>query len=236
MNEVPADVSGVLVIDKSPGWTSMDVCARVRTLVGKGGGPRRAKVGHAGTLDPFATGVLVVLVGSATRRSDEMMAGEKEYLADIELDRTSDTFDPTGRVEVLTGLNAPAAARVAEVCRAFVGTIAQRPPAHSAVHIGGERSYERARRGEAVEPPPRMVDVHELEITGYVWPTLRVRVRCGKGTYIRSLARDIGAALGVGGMLSALRRTRVGSFTLAGARTMESLGDAVTASDLLPNC
>lgn len=230
----PSTPAGLLIIDKPVGWTSMDVCARVRSLVKRGGGPKRSKVGHAGTLDPFATGVLVVLVGKATRLSDIMMAGEKEYLATIDLAHTSTTQDPTGLVEPAAIGREPTATEVANAAAAMTGTIMQRPPAHSAIHVGGQRAYDLARRGIDPKLPARPVIVHAFEVIEFVWPLVRARVVCGKGTYIRSMAVDLGASLGCGGMLRELRRTRVGSHGIKEARTIDSLGDRVVQNDLLP--
>lgn len=229
----PETPTGILVIDKPVGWTSMDVCARVRALVRRGGAPKRAKVGHAGTLDPFATGVLVVLVGKATRLCDQFMAGEKEYETTIDLSRVSDTQDPEGVIEEVAVAAPPDRQAVGRAVAGLTGTIMQRPPSHSAIHIGGRRAYHMARKGEVFDIPARPVMVHEFEVLEYQWPLVRARIRCGKGTYIRSLARDLGLALGTGGMLTQLRRTRVGAFTIAQARPLESLPSELHAGDLL---
>ena len=226
--------SGLLIIDKPVGWTSMDVCARVRALVRRGGGPKRSKVGHAGTLDPFATGVLVVLVGKATKLSDAMMAGEKEYTAEVDLSRSSDTQDPTGVITEVVVPSPPDEQAVRAALVQFVGVIQQRPPIHSAMSIGGQRAYHLARKGQIAELPPRPVTVHEMRLDAYAWPIAKVFVRCGKGTYIRSLARDLGAALGAGGMLTQLRRERVGRYGIGMSRTIDSLPSQIVQSDLLP--
>ncbi|MBI1190141.1 MAG: tRNA pseudouridine(55) synthase TruB [Tepidisphaera sp.] len=224
--------AGVLVVDKDKGFTSMDVCAIVRTRFRRGGAPKRLKVGHAGTLDPMATGVLVVLVGKATRLSDRMMLGEKEYLAEVDLSRRSDTDDVEGRVEDVAVANPPDEAAVRAALAGFVGEIMQKPPAFSALKVGGKRSYDLARAGKAVELAARPVVIHECRLEAYAWPLAKVWVRCGKGTYIRSLARDVGTALGCGGMLTALRRTRVGAWTEAMARRIDTLPDVMTQADL----
>lgn len=225
--------AGVLVVDKSGGYTSMDVCAIVRTRFRRGGAPKRLKVGHAGTLDPMATGVLVVLVGKATRMSDKMMLGEKEYEAEIDLSRRSTTDDAEGDVEeVSPAVAAPSEAGVREALRMFVGEIMQRPPAFSALKVGGRRAYDLARAGKAVELAARPVVVHECRLDAYAWPIATVWVRCGKGTYIRSIARDLGGTLGGGGMLTALRRTRVGPWKIGMARRLDELPDVLTQADL----
>lgn len=226
-------LSGMLIIDKPTGWTSMDVCARVRGLLRRGGAPKRVKVGHTGTLDPMATGVLVVLVGRATRLSERLMADEKVYEAEVDLSRRSNTDDAEGEIEEVGVLRAPTADEVSAVLARFVGTIQQRPPAFSALHVGGRRAYELAREGREVDLPARPVRIDEVRAAFYGYPVLRIRVRCGKGTYIRSLARDIGLALGTGGMLTGLRRTRVGRYEASDARTPESLPGELGQGDLM---
>ncbi len=233
MTDAPS-LSGMLVMDKPTGWTSMDVCARVRGLLRRGGAPKRVKVGHTGTLDPMATGVLVVLIGRATRLCDRLMADDKVYEAGIDLARRSNTDDAEGEIEEVAVFRAPTDAEVASVLAPFVGTIQQRPPAFSALHVGGRRAYDLAREGRPVDLPARPVRIDELRVLSYVFPSLSVRVTCGKGTYIRSLARDIGAALGTGGMLTALRRTRVGPYDLSMSRTPDSLPGQLSQTDLLP--
>lgn len=235
-HQVNADAptpQGVLVVDKSGGYTSMDVCAIVRTRFRRGGAPKRLKVGHAGTLDPMATGVLVVLVGKATRSSDRMMLGEKEYEAEIDLSRRSSTDDAAGLVEEVPRQEPPPGeATVRAALAGFVGEIMQRPPAFSALKVGGRRAYDLARAGKALDLPARPVIVHECRLDGYAWPLARVWVRCGKGTYIRSIARDLGLALGGGGMLTALRRTRVGPWNIGMASPLNALPDVLTQAAL----
>ncbi len=217
------DLNGVLVIDKPLGWTSFDVCKLVRRATGG------AKVGHAGTLDPLATGVLVVCLGKATKRIDEIMGTEKRYRAVIDLAHVSDSHDletppttPGPRADVT---HPASQERVREVLDSFVGLIEQAPPMHSAIQVDGVRSYTLARRGEGVELKARPVTIHEISMVHYEWPTLEIDIRCGKGTYIRSLARDIGERLGTGGMLTGLVRTAVGEFTVEGATRLEGLND-----------
>lgn len=226
--------SGILVVDKARGFTSMDVCAIVRGRLRKGGAPRSIKVGHAGTLDPLATGVLVVLVGKATRACERLMAGEKEYEAEIDLAHRSTTDDAEGTITPVPVATPPAREAVESAARGLTGPILQVPPAFSAIKVGGRRAYAEARRGREVALAPRPVVVHEFEITGYAFPIVRARIRCGKGTYVRSLARDLGVALGTGGMLASLRRTRVGAFTIAMARPLDDLPSPLAASDLAP--
>lgn len=224
---------GVLVIDKEVGFTSMDVCAILRTRFRRGGAPKRLKVGHAGTLDPMATGVLVVMVGKATRACDRYMADRKTYETVIDFSKRSETDDAEGKTEAVEGA-AATRADLDRVLGGFVGTIQQKPPAYSAVHVGGKRAYELARAGKAVEIAPRPVVVHAIDVLAFAWPTATLRVECGKGTYIRSLARDLGVALGAGGMLTALRRTRSGEFGVEGAKRLGDLPDVLTQAALMP--
>lgn len=226
--------TGLLVIDKQPGFTSMDVCAIVRTRLRRGGAPKRVKVGHGGTLDPAATGVLVVLVGKATRLCDVIMAGEKEYEAVIDLSRVSTTDDAEGDLREIPVSTPPTPGQLEDALKQFVGDIDQVPPDFSAIHVGGKRAYDIARAGNDVKLEPRRVTVHEVRLIDYQWPIARVHIRCGKGVYIRSIARDLGAALKTGGMLQGLRRTRVGRFDLSGAVHVKSLPESLTAPDLIP--
>ncbi|TGN66239.1 tRNA pseudouridine(55) synthase TruB [Nocardioides eburneiflavus] len=210
---------GLVVVDKSPGMTSHDVVARVRRLAGT------RKVGHAGTLDPMATGVLVLGVDRATRLLGHLMLTEKSYDATIRLGVATTTDDAEGEVLETRAVDAvdPEAVR-AELAR-FVGDIEQVPTAVSAIKVDGKRAYARVRDGEQVELKARPVTVHELVVHEVALPDVRISVRCSSGTYIRAIARDLGAALGVGGHLTALRRTAVGSFDLSLARTLEQLGE-----------
>jgi len=210
---------GFLNINKPPGPTSHDMVYMVRRSV-----PRGVKVGHAGTLDPFAQGVLVVCLGGACRLVDLVMGQPKRYQAVIRLGAVSDTEDPTG---VITPGPAdappPDETRVRETLARFVGTIQQVPPNHSAIFVEGKRAYKIARSGGELSLPARPVTIHSIDVLSYAWPDLTIDVACGSGTYIRSLARDIGAALGCGGYCQALTRTAVGEFTLASAVSMETL-------------
>lgn len=216
-------IEGVVVIDKPLGLSSMQVCAIVRGKLKAGGAPKRVKVGHGGTLDPLASGVLVVLIGKATKRCDQVMVGVKSYETTIDLSRISSTDDLEGEMESVHVSKEPAIEDVRAACDAWTGEVMQTPPAYSAIKVNGQRAYAMARRGETVELAPRPIQIDEIEIVSYAWPTLVLRVTCGKGTYIRSLGRDIGSEMGVGGVLTVLRRTRVGRF---------SIDDAVTLGDL----
>lgn len=230
----PASPSGLLIIDKQPGFTSMDVCAIIRTRLRRAGAPKRVKVGHAGTLDPLATGVLVVLVGKGTRLCETMMGEPKRYLTTINLALTSTTADRAGEIADVPVASPPTRDAVDRICASFIGVIQQKPHAYSAINVGGRRAYELAREGQAIELPARPVRIDAIDVLDYAWPHLTLDVRCGKGTYIRSLALDLGAALGVGGMLDSLRRTAVGAFTIDAARTLDQLPDVLTQGDLDP--
>jgi len=221
-----AKVEGVLNLDKPAGITSAAAVARVKRLL-----PRGTKIGHAGTLDPFATGVLLLLVGRATKTCERLMGQPKGYEATVKLGATTETDDVEGREVPTPGAAALARELIeAAVCR-FVGAIEQRPPVYSALKIGGRRACDRVRGGESVEVKARTVRVYGIEIVGYSWPLLRLRLECGRGTYVRSIARDLGEALGVGGYLVELRRTRIGEFHVRDAVTLEEL----TKTGVAPN-
>jgi tRNA pseudouridine55 synthase len=212
------DLHGALVIDKPPGWTSHDVVARLRKLTGV------RRIGHAGTLDPFATGVLPIGIGKATRLIQYAQADEKVYEALVILGIETDSGDLEGTVVAReTPVAWPSAGAVQQVIDTFVGKVQQVPPAFSAIKVDGRRLYERARAGEVVDVPARLVRIDEIRLVSYQPPAVTIQVRCGPGTYIRALARDIGRALGVGGHCQALRRLRVGDLDLAGAWTLDEL-------------
>lgn len=236
MTDAPTP-AGLLVIDKPIGKTSMQVCANIRARLRAGGAPKRIKVGHAGTLDPLATGVLVVLVGKATRLQDRVMAGQKRYTARIDLANVSRTDDREGPVTPVA-CQPVMLAEIEAALPAFVGTIMQRPPAYSAMKIEGRRAYDLARKSETeADLPvlaPRPITIDSIDITAYAWPMLTLDIACAKGTYIRSLARDLGASLHTGGMLDALVRTRVGRFDISAARQLDALPRQMTQHDLLP--
>jgi tRNA pseudouridine55 synthase len=226
--------AGLLLIDKQQGFTSMDVCAIIRGRLRRAGAPKRIKVGHAGTLDPMATGLLVILIGKATRLCTQFMASQKQYEATIDLSRHSTTDDAEGDLTPATIVHTPALEEVQRAAAAFVGTIQQRPPNFSAMSIGGKRAYDLAREGKPIELAARPVRIDDFTIRSYQWPLLEVSITCGKGTYVRSLARDLGATLRTGGLLTALRRTRSGEFTVGNARTLDQLPNELTQADLLP--
>ena len=209
--------SGVLVVDKGPGPTSFDVVAVVRRQLGV------RRVGHAGTLDPAATGVLPILIGEATKLMPYLVDQDKEYLATVRFGLTTDTHDASGRV--LAEVEVPRFDRyeLEEVCRSFVGRIKQVPPMYSAVHHEGRRLYELARKGIEVDRAPREVVVRSITVGEVAPPRATLRVVCGKGTYVRVLAADLGAALGWGAAVERLVRCRVGPFELDGALPWDDL-------------
>lgn len=212
------ELFGVLNLCKPPQITSRDVVNQVQRLV------RPARCGHAGTLDPLATGVLLVCVGAATRLMTRLQESTKVYEAEFRLGVTSNTDDITGNVE-LRHLTAPVpdSNQVHEALQTMVGVIEQVPPAFSAVHVAGQRAYALARRGVDVTLQPRSVRIDRITVLNYAWPVLKLEVVCGSGTYIRSLARDLGERLGCGGLMSTLQRTAIGRFHLADALDTNSL-------------
>ncbi|MDW8065704.1 MAG: tRNA pseudouridine(55) synthase TruB [Anaerolineae bacterium] len=216
--------AGLLVLDKPKGWTSHDAVERVRGLT------RIRRVGHAGTLDPLATGVLVLLVGPATRLAEFLLGHDKRYWATIRLGIRTDTDDAEGRILSERPVEVSRES-FEEALRAFVGEILQTPPAFAAIRQGGERLYEKARRGEAVAPPPRRVRIDELCLLEWNPPWATIEVACSAGTYIRALARDIGEQIGCGAHLTELRRLASGPFTLAEAIPWEILEAAGRAGD-----
>ena len=219
--------NGIIIIDKPADWTSMDVCAKLRGIL------KTKKVGHAGTLDPMATGVLPVFVGQATRGVSFAESGDKEYLAVLRLGLVTNTQDTSGQVLHRTEA-LPDRAALEAVLPRFTGEISQLPPMYSAIKIGGKKLYELARQGKEVERRPRPVTIHALEVVEQTGPNCyTVRVRCSKGTYVRTLCHDIGAALGCGGCMSALRRTEAAGFSLAEAVPLEALLDAPDPAALL---
>ena len=211
---------GILLVDKPVGWTSFDVCAKIRGQIkaeyrARDEKPtkRQLKVGHAGTLDPFATGLLVILLGDATKRADEFLKLDKVYEATISLGKTSTTGDSECEFTEVSDIQ-PTEGDIKRVLEKFVGEITQTPPAYSAIKINGQRAYKLAREGKEVEIPTRRVNIYSLELIGYSYPELKIRTHVGSGTYIRSLAEDIGRELGAGAYCSALRRASIGDMSL----------------------
>ena len=210
-------LSGILNLNKPAGWTSFDVVRFVRGRCGE------RRVGHAGTLDPAATGVLPILIGQATRLTEYLFDATKTYEATIALGVETDTYDAEGDVVARSDASGVTEAVVSEALVAFAGDIEQAPPVYSALKRDGVPLYKRARRGEDLRTAPRPVRVEQLDIIRYEPPLLQIRIVCGKGFYVRSLAHDLGARLGVGGMLAGLVRSRVGGFRLQDAVDVETL-------------
>jgi tRNA pseudouridine55 synthase len=224
--------AGILNLDKPPGISSARAVDRVKRLL-----PRGTKIGHAGTLDPFATGVLLLLVGRATKACERLMDAPKQYEATVRLGATTTTDDPESPAQAWH----PASGRVVEpvpleriraVLPDFVGEVLQRPPAFSAMKVGGRRAYDLARKGHDVAIEARPVRVYGIDLLDYAWPDLRLRIDCGRGTYIRAIARDLGERLDVGGYLTELRRTRVGTFDVNDAVTLDGLTPERLIGDL----
>jgi tRNA pseudouridine55 synthase len=219
---------GLLVLDKPSGITSRDALNRATRWF-----PRRTKMGHAGTLDPLATGVLVLAVGQATRLIEYIQAMPKAYRTRIRLGGTSDTDDADGTVTENPAVAPASEAAVRAALAGFVGEVEQVPPAYSAAHVDGNRAYDLARRGSEVALTPRRVRIDRIDVRSYAWPELELDIACGKGTYIRSVARDLGVNLGVGGYVTVLRRLWIGPFSADDAVTLDM--EAETARDkLLP--
>ena len=221
-------MAGLLVVDKPLGWSSMDVVRKVRYAAGN------VKTGHAGTLDPLATGVVICCLGHGTKYVEQLMGLPKVYDSTIDLSAFTATDDREGEREEVEVAEPPSEEVVRAALEEFVGDIQQTPPQFSAVHVDGKRAYKSARKGERVEIEPRTVHVESIELLEYEWPNLRLLIHCGKGTYVRSMARDIGLVLGTGGHLAKLRRTAIGDFTLEGAFDAERLMNSIGQFDLLP--
>ena len=201
-------MNGLLVIDKPGGMTSRDAVNRVQRWF-----PRKTKIGHTGTLDPLATGVLVVCIGAATRLADYVQAMGKSYASRFRLGATSTTDDVDGEVKETPNAPVPTREEIDAALTQFVGSVEQVPPAVSALKLDGVRAHELVRRGLGPKLNARVVVIRAIRVIGYEWPWLDVEVDCGKGTYIRSIARDLGDVLGCGGLVQTLRRTKVGPFT-----------------------
>ena len=213
------DQGQVLLIDKPLQWTSFDVVRRIRHLI------RVKKVGHAGTLDPLATGLLIICTGKFTKKINEYMAREKEYTGTFTLGATTPTYDLESKPENFKSLDNISEGKIKSATKSFLGEIMQVPPAHSAIKVEGKRVYELARKGKEVKLEPRKLFVREFEITAIELPVVHFRVVCSTGTYIRSLANDFGEALICGAYLSSLRRTRIGEFKIEDAFSMEGFED-----------
>lgn len=224
-------MDGIINLDKPAGLTSARAVDRVKRLL-----PRGIKIGHAGTLDPFATGVLLLLIGKATKACEKLMDAPKQYECTLKLGFTTPTFDPESEeIPFADSIRPPSAQQIEDALPAFVGPIMQRPPAYSAIKVGGRRAYDLTREGAAVELEPRQVQVYSIGLLEYSWPILRLSIDCGRGTYIRAIARDLGEKLATGAYLTALRRTRIGAFDVKDAATLEALAaPGQIAASLMP--
>lgn len=202
----------IIYVDKPTGMTSFGAVARVRRILSQREG-HKVKVGHTGTLDPFATGLLILLAGKATKKAPELTKKDKVYEATIRLGETSTTGDPEGEITA-TGAELPSEEQINEVLKQFTGKVEQRPPIFSAIKINGERAYKLARKGQEVEMPTRTVEIYSIEQISYSKPELQIRTHVSSGTYIRTLAEDIGKALGCGAYCSQLRRTQIADYKI----------------------
>lgn len=215
----------VLYFDKPLHWTSFKLVKQVRYQLSQQLKVKKLKVGHAGTLDPLATGVMIICTGKATKRIESFQYQTKEYVATLQLGATTPSFDLETEVDATYEVAHITRALIDEVLPTFIGSIQQVPPAYSACKVDGQRAYELARKGEAVELKAKELVIDEIEVLDYQETVLKVRVVCSKGTYIRALARDIGQALNSGAHLIALERTRIGDVTLADCRTVEQIAE-----------
>ena len=226
-------ISGeILAIDKPLGWTSFDAVKRLRGALSRRLKLRKVKVGHAGTLDPQATGVLIVCTGRATKRIDELQAGEKEYVATLRLGATTPSFDLEKGIDARYPYEHITRQMAEEALGGFVGHIMQVPPVFSAVKVDGERAYNYARKGEDLELKAKPLFIKEIELLEWAPPVMRIRVVCSKGTYIRALARDIGRALHSGAHLTGLRRTRVGNYSAQDCLTVPQAAELIRCCTL----
>lgn len=215
------------MVDKPEGLSSMDVVRRVRRAAGG------AKTGHAGTLDPLATGVVICCLGKATKCVEKLMGQPKAYQTVIDLSAFTTTDDLEGEREEVSVNTPPTLQQIEAVIPSFIGEVQQTPPIYSAIHVNGQRAYKLARKGETVEMPTKTVRIDAIDVVDYAWPNLTLSINCGRGTYIRSLGRDIGKQLNTGGHLTSLRRTAVGGYTLEESHVIDRFESPITQDDLL---
>jgi len=210
-------MDGIILIDKPTGWTSFDVVAKIRGMIKRETGLKKPKVGHTGTLDPLATGLLVIVVGSYCKRAQEFSKMDKIYEVTVKLGETSTTGDNEGEKTKINDTE-PSTDQVAQALQKFTGEIMQTPPAFSAIKVNGQRAYDLARKGQEVKLEPRPVTIYEITELNYTYPVLTFTTKVSSGTYIRSLVEDIGKELGTGAYMSGLRRTIVGQFDITGSK------------------
>jgi tRNA pseudouridine55 synthase len=218
-------MQGMLLVDKPAGWTSFDVVNYIRGLVARAEGkkPKQVKVGHTGTLDPFATGLLVILIGKEyTKKAGELSKQDKTYEVTVRLSETSTTGDPEGEITKISD-KVPIKEEVETALKKFTGTIEQIPPAYSAIKVNGHRAYKLARAGKEVKIDPRQVTINKIELVDYKYPEVKLVADVSSGTYIRTLVEDIGASLETGAYTTALKRTEIGKYKLENARQIEAL-------------
>lgn len=216
-----SEMNGILLIDKPAGWTSFDVVAKVRGIIKHGGIPK-PKVGHTGTLDPLATGLLVLVLGDYCKRANEFSKLDKVYEVTMKLGQTSTTGDEEGEKTTVND-NRPDSDEIKITLQRFIGEIMQTPPIFSAMKVNGKRAYKLARAGQEVKLAPRPVTIYSIDLTGYDYPDVRFTTHVGSGTYVRSLVEDVGNELQTGAYMSALRRTTIGKFNLADAHITQCL-------------
>lgn len=221
-----------ILVDKPKGWTSFDVVKRLRTIILRRLGVKKMKVGHAGTLDPLATGVMIVVTGRSTKRIEELQSGVKEYIATIALGATTPSFDLETAIDATYPTDHITLEMVNRALQQFKGRIEQIPPAFSACKIDGKRAYKMARKGQEVELKPKVLVIDEIELLDFAPTQIIIRVVCSKGTYIRALARDIGVALGSGGHLTDLRRTKVGEATIDKCLTIDEASNLLQTTEI----
>jgi tRNA pseudouridine55 synthase len=213
---------GIILIDKPTEMTSFGVVARVRRLLTEQQG-KKVKVGHTGTLDPFATGLMIIVVGKECKNAEFYSKKDKVYKATIRLGQTSTTGDPEGEITDMSS-RVPSLEEIQQTLQQFTGEITQRPPIYSAIKVGGERAYKLARAGKAVEIPERQITVYDIQYTDYSYPELTIKAHVSSGTYIRTLAEDIGKVLGTGAYCRALRRTAIAEWKIDDAQTLQEFG------------
>ncbi|MDE5682928.1 MAG: tRNA pseudouridine(55) synthase TruB [Muribaculaceae bacterium] len=224
----------VLCIDKPLGWTSFDAVKRLRGALSRRLGLKKIKVGHAGTLDPLATGVMIICTGRATKRIDELQAGVKEYIATLALGATTPSFDLETEVDATYPTAHITEELVREVLGRFIGAIEQVPPAYSACKVDGHRAYDLARKGREVQLKAKTLVIDEIELLSFSPEEITIRTVCSKGTYIRALARDIGQALDSGAHLTALRRTRVGDIAIGDCLSVADAAKLINEAEIVP--
>ncbi len=215
-------IDGTILIDKPDGMTSFGVVARIRRVLSERAG-KKVKVGHTGTLDPFATGLMILCVGKECRNAAHYTKLDKVYEATFRLGQTSSTGDPEGEITKVADTQ-PTVDEIKHVFKQFSGEIMQKPPIYSALKIGGQRAYDLARQGKKIEMPMRKVTIHSLELVDYAYPNVKIRTHVSSGTYIRSLAQDIGEVLGTGAYCVQLRRTSIADWSIADAQTLADFG------------